>query len=129
MSEAQAFADAFVNWYFQNFNENKEALADVYGEGTLITFQDFQISGVNQRGVLNIMDRFLSPGLQGMTMRAVTITAQPSVEGTALICVQGNCRMSPDEAEELPFYEIFIIGRTEAGGFQIINQVFSTASV
>ena len=130
MSAEIAFGNAFVSWYFQAFNEGKENLAGVYADNTLITFQDQQITGTNPRtGQLNIIERLTSLGLVGMTKRPIVIQAQPSIGGTVLICVQGNCRMSPDEAEELGFFEIFLVARTEEGSFQIVNQVFSTSSV
>ena len=125
----QQFGQEFIHWYYTNFNENKEEIRNVYDESTLITFQDNQITGINRKGELNIMEKILSPSLIEMTKKPITITAQPSISGTVLICVQGNCRMSATEAEELGFFEIFLLAQTQGGGFQIVNQVFSTASV
>jgi len=126
----QELADAFVNWYYDKLNNKRDELELVYNNESLVTFQDIQIYGQNARGQLNIIERLLSEGLKEMTKKPLHVTAQPCVGNTVLICVQGSMRMSPEEVEELSFFENFVIGKdNESGGFFICNQVFSTNGV
>lgn len=130
MSYETQLADSFVEYYYRMNNENKEELASIYTEASLITFQDTQIMGINPRnGSLNIMERLTGEALGSMIKKPIVWQAQQSVSDTFLVCVQGSVRMSQEEAEELSFYEVFLIGRNEEGNFFIINQIFSTSGV
>ena len=127
----QRLGESFVSWYYDRNNNNKQELVDVYTEESLITFQDFQICGLNPKtNTLQIMDRLINGNLATMTKKPNHVIVQPSVNGTYIICVQGNIRMSEEEIEELGFIEIFVIGRDpETNGFLVQNQIFSTTGV
>lgn len=129
--ELQRFARAFVDWYYGKFNTNKEEVLGLYNESSLVTFQEKQYSGTNQMtNKLWIEETITSPYLIQMTKTpSPFFTIQPSIGNTVLISVQGNCRMTPEEAEEIGFFEIFLVAQVEGGGFVILNQIFSTASV
>ncbi|EAX99242.1 nuclear transport factor 2, putative [Trichomonas vaginalis G3] len=124
----EEFGNQFVKWYYNKFNQVKEDIIPLYRPESLVTFQENMITGLMPNGRLSIEDKILSESLKYMMKSPTTWTIQPSISNTVLICVQGTCKMTPEEAEELGFFENFIIGMEE-GNFVILNQIFSTSSV
>ena len=117
-------ADQFVSWYIHTHNTNRSALQQVYTPHSLMTYQDQQLYGND-----NIMAKVGDPNLAIMQKSAVHIEAQPSINDTTLICVQGNLWFD-DPSQTIPFIEIFLIAQDPATqAFFVVNQIFSTHSV
>ena len=125
--EFQQIANQFCVWYYTMQNsENKEALAGVYSDQSLFTLQEKQIVGRN-----SIMEK-LTNDLGQTEKKPAHYIAQPSFdsqgEQTILISVIGDLKVTPEEDNVIPFFEIFLLQNID-GNFLVKNQIFSTHSL
>lgn len=128
-SPEQVIAGEFIQWYYGNYNTSKEVLSTVYNEGSIVTIQDREFCGLNQRtGGLVCMEEMLSDRLKDIVKEPKNFRAQRSLANTILILVHGEMKMGKDEHFKIPFLEVFLLG-SESGNYFIINQVFSTGSL
>lgn len=143
------FGKQFTKFYYDAFNGTfdddwsltelqREELANLYHENTLLTNQDNELMGVN-----DIMEYLMKDDLLYEVKHCINFTAQPSIEDTVLITAQGDCffvnpdgytenELTPDNPDfhKLHFTEVFLIGQDpETESFVIHNQIFSCQGV
>lgn len=116
---ARQFAEIYYNLY--NDIDQRRNLAEIYTPNSLLTLNNKQIVGNN-----DIMEELMN--LKNHRKLHQHVTAQPSLNDTILLTVQGQTGFLDDNGQvetPLEFFEIFLIGQ-ENGQFFIINQIFST---
>lgn len=118
----EEIANQFCQIYYELYNDvdRRAQLSEIYTPQTLLTLNRKQIMGND------IMGEIMA--LQNHRKIHQHVTAQPSMNGTILMTVQGQTGFLDDNNQvetPLEFFEIFLIGQQD-GQFYIINQIFST---
>ena len=94
---------AFVEHYYSTFDSNRSALANLYQEGSMLTFEGQKIQGSP-----NIVAKLTSLPFQQCKHHITTVDCQPSgPSGGMLVFVSGNLQIS-GEQHALKFSQVFL---------------------
>merc|ERR1719230_288333 len=99
--------EQFVQHYYQTFDSNRQQLAPLYNNESLLTFEDEQ-----HQGAPNIVQKLASLPFQKVQHQVVKCDCQPTVDGGVLIFVTGNLVVD-DNQNPLKFAQVFQL-RTNA---------------
>ncbi|KAL0014585.1 hypothetical protein SO802_001654 [Lithocarpus litseifolius] len=84
---------AFVEHYYSTFDSNRSALANLYQEGSMLTFEGQKIQGSP-----NIVAKLTSLPFQQCKHHITTVDCQPSgPSGGMLVFVSGNLQISGEQ--------------------------------
>lgn len=84
---------AFVEHYYTTFDSNRAALANLYQEGSMLTFEGQKIQGAQ-----NIVAKLTSLPFQQCQHGITTVDCQPSgPAGGMLVFVSGNLQLSGEQ--------------------------------
>ena len=83
-----AFPQAFIQYYYQLFEGNRAALATLYQDGSMLTFE-----GQKFRGPA-IVGKLTSLPFSACKVNCITQDFQPSVSGGVMVFVTGNIIVS-----------------------------------
>jgi hypothetical protein len=94
---------AFVEHYYSTFDSNRAALANLYQEGSMLTFEGQKIQGSQ-----NIVAKLTTLPFQQCKHNITTVDCQPSgPAGGMLVFVSGNLQLS-GEQHVLKFSQVFL---------------------
>lgn len=94
---------AFVEHYYSTFDSNRAALATLYQEGSMLTFEGQKIQGAQ-----NIVAKLSSLPFQQCKHAITTVDCQPSgPAGGMLVFVSGNLQLA-GEQHALKFSQVFL---------------------
>ncbi|CEM14027.1 unnamed protein product [Vitrella brassicaformis CCMP3155] len=109
----------FVQHYYNTFDTNRNGLAPLYGEASMLTFEDAQFKGVQQ-----IMQKLNSLQFQQIRHQVIKVDSQPSVNNGILVFVTGTL-MVDNEANPLKFAQVFHLQpNAQGGGYYCFNDLF-----
>ncbi|KAL4653083.1 nuclear transport factor 2B-like [Castanea sativa] len=110
---------AFVEHYYSTFDSNRSALANLYQDGSMLTFEGQKIQGSP-----NIVSKLTSLPFQQCKHHITTVDCQPSgPSGGMLVFVSGNLQIS-GEQHALKFSQMFHLIPTPQGSFYVLNDIF-----
>jgi hypothetical protein len=72
MSQEQAIAKEFVNFYYSTFDRNRQELASLYKQHSMLSFEGQTFLGAQ------IVEKLVSLPFQKVQHQVVTVDAQPS---------------------------------------------------
>lgn len=102
--DSESVAKAFVGHYYSTFDSNRPALANLYQEGSMLTFEGQKIQGAH-----NIVAKLTSLPFQHCQHAISTVDSQPSgVNAGTLVFVSGNLSLA-GENHSLKFSQVSII--------------------
>ncbi|XP_074303325.1 nuclear transport factor 2B-like [Silene latifolia] len=116
--DADAVAKAFVGHYYSTFDSNRPALANLYQDSSMLTFEGQKIQGTQ-----NITAKLTSLPFQQCQHSVTTVDCQPSVNGAMLVFVSGNLQLA-GEQHALKFSQMFHLMPTPQGSFYVHNDIF-----
>lgn len=91
--DPDAVAKAFVEHYYSLFDSNRAALANLYQEGSMLTFEGQKIQGSQ-----NIVAKLTSLPFQQCQHSITTVDCQPSgPAGGMLVFVSGNLQLAGEQ--------------------------------
>ena len=94
---------AFVEHYYSTFDSNRAAQANLYQEGSMLTFEGQKIQGLQ-----NIVAKLTTLPFQQCKHNITTVDCQPSgPAGGMLVFVSGNLQLS-GEQHVLKFSQVFL---------------------
>ncbi|XP_022734701.1 nuclear transport factor 2-like isoform X2 [Durio zibethinus] len=102
-------AKAFVEHYYRTFDANRAGLANLYQEGSMLTFEGQKIQGSQ-----NIVAKLTSLPFQQCQHNITTVDCQPSGAGGMLVFVSGTLQLA-GEQHALKFSQ---------GSFYVLNDIF-----
>ncbi|KAF5479835.1 hypothetical protein F2P56_000624, partial [Juglans regia] len=112
-------AKAFVEHYYSTFDSNRAALANLYQDGSMLTFEGQKIQGAQ-----NIVAKLTSLPFQQCKHAITTVDCQPSgPAGGMLVFVSGNLQLV-GEQHALKFSQMFHLIPTPQGSFYVLNDIF-----
>ncbi|CAO3640147.1 unnamed protein product [Mucor hiemalis] len=89
MADINQVATAFTQFYYQTFDTNRPQLSALYREGSMLSFEGQQFSGVN-----SIVEKLAGLPFQKVVHRISTTDAQPAANGAILVSVTGALLVS-----------------------------------
>ncbi|KAI3426816.1 NTF2 domain-containing protein, partial [Psidium guajava] len=91
--DPDAVAKAFVEHYYSTFDANRAGLANLYQEGSMLTFEGQKIQGSQ-----NIVAKLNSLPFQQCQHSITTVDCQPSgPAGGMLVFVSGNLQLAGEQ--------------------------------
>ncbi|KAK1606610.1 hypothetical protein QYE76_030283 [Lolium multiflorum] len=116
--DPDAVAKAFVQHYYQTFDSNRAALAGLYQDGSMLTFE-----GEKFGGAAAITNKIGSLPFQQCQHKIDTVDCQPSgPQGGVLVFVSGTITTGPGE-HPLKFSQMFHL-LPAGGSFYVQNDMF-----
>ncbi|KAF5180832.1 Nuclear transport factor [Thalictrum thalictroides] len=117
--DPDALAKAFVEHYYTTFDSNRNGLANLYQEGSMLSFEGQKIQGAQ-----GIVAKLTSLPFQQCQHSITTVDCQPSgPAGGMLVFVSGNLQLA-GEQHALKFSQMFHLMPTATGSFYAL-MIFS----
>ncbi|KAI4233104.1 MAG: hypothetical protein L6R40_007169 [Gallowayella cf. fulva] len=146
MADYQNIAQQFTQFYYRAFDENRESLAALYRDQSMLTFESSSVqgtSGIVQKLVVrntfslhtlqntgpNILADGSSTRHQDLPFQKVqhqisTLDAQPSgAEGGIMVMVTGALKVD-DEERPMNYCQVFQLLPDGAGSYFVFNDMF-----
>ncbi|EFJ44675.1 hypothetical protein VOLCADRAFT_76233 [Volvox carteri f. nagariensis] len=118
MANPEAVGNAFLDYFYNLFATNRAALASLYQDSSLLTFE-----GAKFQGQQNIINKLTTMPFQKVAVQRDTVDIQPSISGGILIFVTGKL-MPEGESIPLKFSQAFHLMPTPASSFVVTNDMF-----
>ncbi|KAH8694911.1 putative nuclear transport factor NTF-2 [Talaromyces proteolyticus] len=119
MSDFNTIAQQFVDFYYKTFDENRNNLAGLYRDNSMLTFESDP-----QLGSANITNKLTSLPFTKVRHQVSTLDAQPSSEqGGVLVLVTGTLLVDEEE-RAMNYTQAFQLLPDGAGSYFVYNDVF-----
>ncbi|GAX75491.1 hypothetical protein CEUSTIGMA_g2934.t1 [Chlamydomonas eustigma] len=116
-TDPEAVGKAFISYYYQLFEQNRPALATLYQEQSMLTFEGNKFQGA--QAIVGKLTT-LQFGLCKITL--ATQDFQPSISGGILVFTTGNIQTEP-ESPPLKFSQVFHLMPVN-NSFIVTNDMF-----
>mmetsp|Transcript_20213 Transcript_20213/g.56329 ORF Transcript_20213/g.56329 Transcript_20213/m.56329 type:complete len:126 (+) Transcript_20213:88-465(+) len=116
-ADPEAVGSAFITYYYQLFESNRPALATLYQDASMLTFE-----GQKFMGTQAIMGKMSSLQFGACKIHLSSKDFQPSVSGGILVFVTGNIQLE-NEAALLKFSQVFHL-MPFSNSFVVTNDMF-----
>ncbi|AWU76492.1 uncharacterized protein C5L36_0C04270 [Pichia kudriavzevii] len=111
-------AQQFCDFYYQQFDQDRSLLGNLYRDHSMLTFESSQLQG--QR---NIIEKLTSLPFQKVQHRISTLDAQPASEnGDVLVMVTGELLID-EEQNPQRYSQVFHL-IPENGSYFVLNDIF-----
>ncbi|KAF7169172.1 hypothetical protein CNMCM5623_001946 [Aspergillus felis] len=118
MADFQNIAQQFVQFYYQTFDTNRQALASLYRDHSMLTFETSSVQGVS-----GIVEKLTSLPFQKVQHQIATFDAQPSnTEGGIMVMVTGGLLVD-EEQKPMSYSQTFQLLR-EGESYYVFNDMF-----
>ncbi|RYO15703.1 hypothetical protein AA0111_g11636 [Alternaria arborescens] len=117
MSDFNAIAQQFVQFYYKTFDENRAGLGALYKEHSMLTFEQQPT-----QGSAAIVEKLQNLPFQEIQHRTDTVDAQPSADDGILVLVTGALLLA-GESKPMSFTQAFQLKNAEGNWF-VLNDVF-----
>ncbi|OJJ71897.1 hypothetical protein ASPBRDRAFT_43269 [Aspergillus brasiliensis CBS 101740] len=117
MADFQNIAQQFVQFYYQTFDSDRQQLAGLYRDNSMLTFETS-----SQMGVAPIMEKLMGLAFQKVQHQISTLDAQPSVNGSIIVMVTGALLVD-EEARPMNYTQTFTLS-PEGGSYYVFNDIF-----
>lgn len=118
---SQEIASNFIQFYYQQFNQDKSTLASFYTPTSMRTFESFQ-----DQGTTAIMERITGMGIRTMNRRVSTFDVQPlgTADGAVICAITGELQID-EESNTQRFTHVLVICPSAVGNSVVIkNEIF-----
>nr|ABQ59097.1 nuclear transport factor 2 [Panax ginseng] len=117
--DPDAVSKAFVEHYYSAFDANRSGLANLYQDGSMLTFEGQKIQGFQ-----NIVAKLTSFPFSQCKHTITPVDRQPSgPAGGMLVFVSGTFQLA-GEQHALKFSQMFHLMPTQQGSFYVLNDIF-----
>ncbi|OIT19835.1 nuclear transport factor 2B [Nicotiana tabacum] len=116
--DPESVAKAFVDHYYSTFDTNRAALANLYQENSMLSFE-----GQKYQGSQNIVAKLTSLPFQQCKHHISTTDCQLSGANGMLVFVSGNLQI-PGEEHPLKFSQMFQLIPAGQGSLYVSNDIF-----
>ncbi|GMM43228.1 hypothetical protein FOG51_01691 [Hanseniaspora uvarum] len=111
-------AQQFTEFYYNQFDQDRSQLGNLYRNESMLTFETSQV-----QGVASIVEKLTSLPFQKVTHRITTLDAQPcSPQGDVLVMITGELLID-DETNAQRFSQVFHL-IPEGQSYYVFNDIF-----
>ncbi|KAF8738528.1 hypothetical protein AX14_011179 [Amanita brunnescens Koide BX004] len=119
MADINTIAAQFTNFYYTTFDSDRSALASLYRDSSMLTFE-----GAPLQGTKAIVEKLTSLPFQKVEHKVTTLDAQPSSPTTASLIVSVTGLLLVDGGENpLQFSQVFHL-IPEGATYYVFNDIF-----
>ncbi|KAJ6582828.1 hypothetical protein B0H10DRAFT_2235120 [Mycena sp. CBHHK59/15] len=114
-----AVAGQFIDYYYQTFDGDRSALAALYRDNSMLSFEGAQIAGAPA-----IVEKLVTLPFQKVQHKVTTRDAQPSSTTVASLLVSVTGMLVVDDSPNpLQFSQVFHL-IPEGGSYYVYNDIF-----
>jgi len=117
MTDFQAVAKQFVDFYYNTFDTNRAGLQALYRDQSMLTFETSQTLGA-----ASIKDKLVELPFQKVVHKISTLDAQPSTNNAIIVLVTGQLIVD-DQPQPMNYCQTFFL-HPEGGSYFVYNDVF-----
>ncbi|KAM3421165.1 NTF2-related export protein [Cercospora zeina] len=118
MADFQSVAKQFVEYYYKTFDTNRSALAALYRDQSMLTFE----SNPTQ-GAAAITTKLVELPFNQVEHQVATLDAQPSNENGGILVIVTGALLVKDEDRPMSYTQTFQL-LPDGGSYYIFNDVF-----
>ena len=112
-------AKQFISFYYDTFDQDRNNLAALYREQSMLTFESSSVLGAG-----SIVEKLVSLPFQKVKHQVSTLDAQPGVnDGNVIILVTGQLLVD-EEQRPMNYTQAFQLVRDPNGQYFVFNDVF-----
>ncbi|KAK7426710.1 Nuclear transport factor 2 [Neonectria magnoliae] len=119
MGDFQAVATQFIELYYNQFDSDRKALAGLYRENSMLTFESSSVLGANA-----ITEKLTSLPFEKVKHQVSTLDAQPSNEQGGIIILITGQLLVDEEQRPMNFSQSFQLTRDASGQYFVFNDIF-----
>ncbi|KAL5338710.1 hypothetical protein BJX70DRAFT_191685 [Aspergillus crustosus] len=119
MADFANIAQQFVTFYYQTFDGNREGLAGLYRDHSMLTFETSSV-----QGVASIMEKLGGLPFQKVQHQVATLDAQPSSEQGGILVLVTGALLVDEEAKPMNYAQTFQLLPDGAGSYFVFNDIF-----
>lgn len=117
MADPESVGKAFLQYYYQLFESNRQGLATLYQDASMLTFE-----GQKFQGPQAIVGKLAQLPFNQCKINADTMDFQPSVSGGVMVFVTGKI-ITEGESAPLKFSQVFHLMPVN-NSFVVTNDMF-----
>lgn len=111
-------AQKFTEFYYNQFDQDRSQLGNLYRNESMLTFETSQV-----QGVASIVEKLTSLPFQKVTHRITTLDAQPcSPQGDVLVMITGELLID-EETNAQRFSQVFHL-IPDGQSYYVFNDIF-----
>ncbi|TCD62392.1 Nuclear transport factor 2 [Steccherinum ochraceum] len=119
MSDPQAIAKQFTDFYYQTFDSNRAGIQALYRDNSMMTWEGTQILGAS-----SIVEKITTLPFAKVQHKVTTLDAQPSSNAVASILVSVTGMLLVDDSPNpLQFSQIFQL-IPDGTSYYVFNDIF-----
>lgn len=118
MSDWATLADHFVRFYYGVFDADRQQLADLYRDNSMLTWE-----GEPHRGTTDIMAKLTALPYKKIRHQIVNLDAQPGPSGYIVVLTTGSYFVDDDQSKAIGFVQTFTLAQENSLHY-IYNDVF-----
>ncbi|KAE9377058.1 nuclear transport factor 2 [Stipitochalara longipes BDJ] len=116
------FADVakqFVEFYYNQFDQDRKQLAGLYRENSMLTFESASIAGA-----VGIVEKLVSLPFEKVKHAVSTLDAQPSGEHGGILILVTGALLVDEEQRPMNYSQTFQLLPDGTGSYFIYNDIF-----
>ncbi|KAE8349718.1 hypothetical protein BDV28DRAFT_140626 [Aspergillus coremiiformis] len=119
MADFQNIAQQFVQFYYQTFDQNRETLAGLYRDQSMLTFETASV-----QGVAGIIEKLTSLPFQKVAHQVGTLDAQPSNQQGGILVMVTGALLVDEEQKPMNYTQSFQLMPDGQGSYFVFNDIF-----
>ncbi|KAJ4326163.1 Nuclear transport factor 2 [Fusarium piperis] len=120
MSNFEDVAKQFIEFYYNQFDSDRKALAPLYRAESMLTFESASVLGVD-----SIIEKLSSLPFEKVKHQVSTLDAQPSNTDGGIIILITGALLVDEEQRPMNFSQSFQLARDPAtGNYFVFNDIF-----
>lgn len=119
MADFASIAQQFTQFYYNTFDEQRQHLAALYREQSMLTFETSAVQGVS-----GIIEKLTALPFKKVVHQVATLDAQPSNESGGILVMVTGALLVDEEQRPMNYTQVFQLLPDGAGSFFIFNDVF-----
>ena len=118
MSNFEAVAQQFVEFYYNTFDTDRSKLNGLYRENSMLTFESSATQGAGA-----IVEKLANLPFQKVKHKVSTLDAQPGSNDSVLVLVTGQLLVD-EEQRPMNYVQTFQLVKEASGNYFVFNDIF-----
>ncbi|KAL2054247.1 hypothetical protein ABVK25_005388 [Lepraria finkii] len=119
MADFNTIAQQFVEFYYNTFDQDRNKLAALYRENSMLTFETGATLGMSA-----ILEKLTTLQFERVKHQVATLDAQPSNESGGILVLVTGALLVDEEQRPMKYTQIFQLMPDGAGSYFVFNDIF-----
>lgn len=112
-------AKQFTEFYYNQFDQDRKALAPLYRDNSMLTFESASVAGV-----AGIVEKLSALPFEKVKHQVSTLDAQPSSESGGILILITGALLVDEEQRPMNYTQAFQLLPDGAGSYFVFNDIF-----